>query len=81
MEVYIILSNTNMETNQAPALLTLKIDLSIILPTYNEAENILNLIDAIKDNLPSSIFAEIIVVDDNSPDGTGTIVANYIKKI
>jgi dolichol-phosphate mannosyltransferase len=80
MEVYIILSNTDMDTNQAPALLTLKIDLSIILPTYNEAENILNLIDAIKDNLPSSIFAEIIVVDDNSPDGTGTIVTNYIKK-
>ena len=52
--------------------------LSIIIPTYNEAENILKLIDAIQDNLPSNIITEIIVVDDNSPDGTGRIVENYI---
>jgi dolichol-phosphate mannosyltransferase len=52
--------------------------LSIVIPTYNEAENILKLIDAIQDNLPSNIITEIIVVDDNSPDGTGRIVENYI---
>jgi dolichol-phosphate mannosyltransferase len=53
--------------------------LSIIIPTYNEAENILKLIDAIKSNLPSNITAEIIVVDDNSPDGTGKIVEDYVQ--
>lgn len=40
---------------------------TIILPTYNEAENIALLIASIKKNVPS---ASILVVDDNSPDGT-----------
>src|SRR5205823_7561299 len=49
--------------------------------TYNESENILNLIEAVKDNLPHTIFTEIIVVDDDSPDGTGMIMDNYIQNI
>ena len=53
--------------------------LSIIIPTYNESENIINLLDAIKINLPDSVFSEIIVVDDNSPDGTSSLVSEYIK--
>lgn len=53
--------------------------LSIIIPTYNESDNILKLIDKIKENLNPSVFTEIIVVDDNSPDGTGEIVKSYIK--
>ena len=53
--------------------------LSIIIPTYNESENILKLIQEIKGNLPSNIITEIIVVDDNSPDGTGKIVENYVN--
>ncbi|MCD6037114.1 MAG: Undecaprenyl-phosphate mannosyltransferase [Nitrososphaeraceae archaeon] len=53
--------------------------LSIIIPTYNESENILKLIEAIKSNLPSNIITEIVVVDDNSPDGTGKIVENYVN--
>jgi dolichol-phosphate mannosyltransferase len=52
---------------------------SIVIPTYNEAENISRLIEAIEDNLPSGIFTEIIVVDDNSPDGTGKIVETYTQ--
>src|SRR5919107_4404390 len=52
--------------------------LSIIIPTYNESENILKLIGDIRDNLPSNIITEIIIVDDNSPDETGKIVENYI---
>ena len=51
--------------------------MSIVIPTYNEAENISRLIEAIEDNLPSGFFTEIIVVDDNSPDGTGKIVETY----
>jgi dolichol-phosphate mannosyltransferase len=54
---------------------------SIVIPTYNEAENILKLIEAIKSNLPHITSTEIIVVDDNSPDGTGRIVENYIHDI
>jgi dolichol-phosphate mannosyltransferase len=43
---------------------------SVILPTYNEAENIVKLINGIIENIPSLWEYEIIVVDDNSPDGT-----------
>jgi len=55
--------------------------MSIIIPTYNESENISKLIEAIKDNLPYGVFTEIIVVDDNSPDGTGRIVENYVQNV
>ena len=43
--------------------------ISIIIPTYNESENIIRLLDKIKENLSSNVFTEIIIVDDNSPDG------------
>lgn len=53
---------------------------SVVIPTYNESENILRLITEIEKNLPTSQFTEIIIVDDNSPDGTGKLVENYIDK-
>ncbi len=53
---------------------------SIVIPTYNESENILKLISEIEKNLPTSDFTEIIVVDDNSPDGTGKLVEDCITK-
>jgi dolichol-phosphate mannosyltransferase len=43
----------------------------IIIPTYNECENIENIMDAIH-NVNSDI--NILVVDDNSPDGTAALV-------
>jgi dolichol-phosphate mannosyltransferase len=58
-----------------------KLFLSIIIPTYNESENILKLIDAIRNHLPPNISTEIIIVDDNSPDGTGILVERHIKMI
>jgi len=56
-----------------------KADLSVIIPTYNEYENILQLVEIIKDMLPDGLFTEIIIVDDNSPDGTGGLIASYIE--
>jgi dolichol-phosphate mannosyltransferase len=53
---------------------------SIIIPTYNESENILRLISEIEKNLPTSDLTEIVIVDDNSPDGTGNLVENYINE-
>jgi len=48
---------------------------SIILPTYNERENITELIDAIHDTVKNCDFDyEMVVVDDNSPDGTADAV-------
>jgi dolichol-phosphate mannosyltransferase len=41
----------------------------LVLPTYNEAENIEPFVAAVRDNLPAG--AQILIVDDNSPDGTG----------
>lgn len=58
-----------------------KVILSIVLPTYNEAKNILKLIEAIRHNIPSNVLGEIIVVDGNSPDGTGRIVEDYANNI
>ena len=49
------------------------IPVSVILPTYNEAENILGLIEDIADTLGKATY-EIIVVDDDSPDGTSALV-------
>lgn len=45
----------------------------IIIPTYNEKESIANLIAAIRRN---PVQADIVVVDDNSPDGTAEIVCS-----
>jgi dolichol-phosphate mannosyltransferase len=43
----------------------------VILPTYNEAENLERITGAILEQLPES--GQVLVVDDNSPDGTGEI--------
>ncbi|MCK4236449.1 MAG: polyprenol monophosphomannose synthase [Candidatus Krumholzibacteria bacterium] len=43
----------------------------VIIPTYDEKENIRNLITAV---LGKGGGIEVLVVDDNSPDGTGDIV-------
>jgi dolichol-phosphate mannosyltransferase len=42
----------------------------VVLPTYNEAENLRGIATAILDALPG---ATLLVVDDSSPDGTGAI--------
>ena len=42
----------------------------IILPTYNERRNIEGIVAAIFDVLPET---HILIVDDNSPDGTGRL--------
>ncbi len=55
--------------------------ISIILPTYNESQNIVNILKSIKENIPKGISTETIVIDDNSPDGTGKIVDDYISNI
>lgn len=45
----------------------------VVLPTYNEALNIKNILEEITKRAPGF---EVLVVDDNSPDGTQAIVAD-----
>ena len=56
-------------------------DLSLIIPTYNEKENIQKLLKKIYFEFEvNKINGEIIVVDDGSPDGTGEIVEELKTK-
>ncbi|WP_394835027.1 polyprenol monophosphomannose synthase [Pendulispora rubella] len=53
----------------------------IVTPTYNEKDNLPRFIDAVRNAAPE---ADIMVVDDNSPDGTGDIadaIASKDKKV
>ena len=49
------------------------------MPTYNESQNIHKMLSEVSRNLPTSIESEIVVVDDNSPDGTAHIVEEFSK--
>ncbi len=53
------------------------IDTFVIVPTYNEADNIVELLTQLLD-LPVGLG--VIVVDDNSPDGTGALVDEWAAK-
>jgi len=56
-----------------------KAEVSIIIPTYNESENIIQVLKSIGEHIPKDITTEAIIVDDNSPDGTGKIVEDYMS--
>ncbi len=49
----------------------------VIIPTYNEKENISQIIPEV---LKQDESIEVLVVDDNSPDGTAEIVRNLIRE-
>ena len=49
----------------------------VVIPTYNEIENIEAIIEAVF-SLETSFH--VLVVDDNSPDGTATLVSNLQNK-
>ncbi|MFZ8960299.1 MAG: polyprenol monophosphomannose synthase [Flavobacteriaceae bacterium] len=49
----------------------------IIIPTYNEIENIESIVHAVFNIVPAF---HVLVVDDNSPDGTANVVSELKKK-
>ncbi|HEY6358481.1 MAG TPA: polyprenol monophosphomannose synthase [Vicinamibacterales bacterium] len=56
-------------------------DVSVVVPTYNEALGVEKLIAAVSDAFKQNgITAEIVIVDDNSPDGTGALVDSLSAK-
>ena len=52
-------------------------DSVVIIPTYNELGNIKNTLGKVES---LKIKFDIIIVDDNSPDGTGILVEEIIQK-
>jgi dolichol-phosphate mannosyltransferase len=50
---------------------------AVIIPTYNESDNIITLVEEI---VGLEAVAHIIIVDDNSPDGTGQIADELAKQ-
>jgi len=46
----------------------------VVLPTYNEAENILVVLDLVRQHAPQ---ADVLVVDDGSPDGTADLADKW----
>ena len=57
-------------------MMKMKSDVSVVLPSYNERENIIEAIDRISAAVGSRL-KEIIIVDDNSPDETWKLVEEY----
>src|SRR3989339_1470457 len=54
----------------------------VIIPTYNEKENIGPLIEKLQEVFKKikGYFMSILVVDDNSPDGTAEVVKSKMNK-
>jgi len=48
----------------------------VIIPTYNEKHNVRGIVDLI---LRQALALDVLVVDDNSPDGTATLVEEIAK--
>jgi dolichol-phosphate mannosyltransferase len=47
----------------------------VIIPTYNELEALPKILERVQNSVPT---AEILIVDDNSPDGTGSIADQWV---
>jgi dolichol-phosphate mannosyltransferase len=70
---YLIAEHKNKPTTVSTAIS----DSLVIIPTYNERENIVHIIETVFD-LEKSFH--ILIVDDGSPDGTGNIVKTLQEK-
>jgi dolichol-phosphate mannosyltransferase len=60
-------------------LIYMKEMVSVVIPTYNERENIQKLLKEVSAALRKEFQYEIIVVDDNSPDGTAEVVRKIAR--
>jgi dolichol-phosphate mannosyltransferase len=55
-----------------------ELELSIIVPTFNERENVLALLERLQTVLNGTVF-EVVFVDDDSPDGTAELVRQIAR--
>jgi dolichol-phosphate mannosyltransferase len=66
------------QSKSVPAATSHSAQVSVILPTYNERDNIIDLIEAIRGELEQdNVRYEVLVVDDSSPDGTAQMVCDH----
>jgi dolichol-phosphate mannosyltransferase len=59
------------------------VEVAVVLPTYNERENVGELIERIEvvlDRMACGVRWEIVFVDDDSPDGTAEVVRRYARQ-
>jgi dolichol-phosphate mannosyltransferase len=50
----------------------------VVSPTYQEAENITRFLESVRASLPD---ADILIIDDNSPDGTGRLAEDAAQRL
>ena len=48
----------------------------VVMPTYNESENLAKMIPALREAVPE---ADLLIVDDSSPDGTAQVVQGFME--
>ena len=58
----------------------MKTELSLIVPTYNEVENVGRLFERVHAAVSTYCRYEVLVMDDNSPDGTADEVRRYADR-
>ena len=49
----------------------------VLLPTYNELDNLPRIVTRIREAVPT---ADILIIDDNSPDGTGELADSFAER-
>jgi len=50
----------------------------VVAPTYQEAENITRFLEAVRSSVPT---ATVLIIDDNSPDGTGQLAEEAAERL
>jgi dolichol-phosphate mannosyltransferase len=55
----------------------------VVIPTYNEAENVGPIVRAVTEEMAKAVPGEfrVLVVDDNSPDGTGRLADQLAEEL
>jgi dolichol-phosphate mannosyltransferase len=75
----IVVKSSRQPIEQVRPLLTQSLELAVVIPTYNERGNVATIIQRLSQVL-SNISHEIVVVDDDSPDGTFEAVREIAQR-
>ncbi len=58
----------------------MNIDLSLVIPCYDEEKNVPLIVERIKETLPKGMRMELILVDNGSSDNTNKLIREYARK-